>query len=87
MKKRITTLFIFLLATQLWGAQSPVVIGTPGAGGGDTLPIAFGKLNANDTELFSSLTSIRTVPYGGTGAASLTGMVRGNGSGAMTAIP
>lgn len=83
--------FKYLLPLVLWSggfadaAQSLVVIGTPGAGGGDTLNVAFGKLNANDTELYSSLSSVRTVATGGTGATTLTGIIKGNGTSAFTA--
>lgn len=85
--RKLSILYVFVLllfVINVHGAQQPVAIGTsPNDNTGDPLRTAFTKLNANDLELYGKFPV--SVANGGTGATTLTGVLKGNGTGALTA--
>jgi hypothetical protein len=75
---------LLLIAVSAQAAQQPVAIGTsPNDNTGDPLRTAFTKLNANDAELYGKFPV--SVANGGTGATTLSGVLKGNGTSAFTA--
>jgi hypothetical protein len=78
----LASLLLVVAAAQ--AAQQPVATGTSGNDhSGDPLRTAFTKLNANDAELYGKFPV--SVANGGTGATTLTGVLKGNGTSAFTA--
>lgn len=84
MRKSWVLLGLSFLATLAGAAQQPVAIGTSANDHtGDPARTAFTKLNANDAELYGKFPV--SVANGGTGALTLTGVLKGNGTAAFGA--
>jgi hypothetical protein len=73
---------LYATSSSSLGRLNDVATGNVLRSGGVGVTPAWGKL-----DLTTDITGILTVPNGGTGAATLTGYVYGNGTGAMTASP
>lgn len=82
--RKLSFLFALCLASITYAAQQPVNVGTSANDHtGDTLRNAYIKLNANDAELYGKFPV--SVANGGTGGTTLTGVLKGNGTSAITA--
>lgn len=82
--RKISLVLALVLASVTYAAQQPVNVGTVGNDHtGDPLRTAYTKLNANDAELYAKFPV--SVANGGTGATTLTGVLKGNGTSAITA--
>lgn len=82
--RKLSLLFALCLASITYAAQQPVNVGTSANDHtGDTLRNAYIKLNANDAELYGKFPV--TVVNGGTGVTTITGVLKGNGTSAITA--
>jgi hypothetical protein len=82
--RKISFVLALCLASITYAAQQPVNVGTSANDHtGDPARTAFIKLNANDAELYAKFPV--TVANGGTGAITLSGVLKGNGTSAITA--
>lgn len=82
--RKLSFLFALCLASITFAAQQPVNVGTTANDHtGDPARTAFIKLNANDAELYGKFPV--NVANGGTGATTISGVLKGNGTSAITA--